>query len=342
MLKHLVFSLTFCAAAMAGEPALPRLLSKAGLTTQGALDPGARPYAPQYPLWSDGAAKARWVQLPPGQKIDTTDGDAWDFPVGTRFWKQFSFNGKKVETRLIWKAAKGKWVFATYVWDKDEKDAILAPEGGVPDHVETAPGKRHTIPSVANCKSCHQNGRVEILGFSALQLSPDRDPLAPHAEPLTPGMVTLATLQAEGYVDLPALAKAPPRIQASSPRERAALGYLSANCGSCHKTEGYLAWSGLFLKHPIQAAAEPALATTVDKAGTYDIPGAKKGQTRRIVPGNPGLSSIPYRMAVRGGKAQMPPLATVMVDTEATELMRKWIAEDLKDVGGVRGSAGSK
>ena len=27
-------------------------------------------FSPQYPLWSDGAAKARWIQLPRGAWID--------------------------------------------------------------------------------------------------------------------------------------------------------------------------------------------------------------------------------------------------------------------------------
>ena len=61
---------------------------------------GEPPFSPQYPLWSDGAAKARWIYLPPGTAIDTSDPDDWTFPVGTRFWKEFTFNGRKVETRL--------------------------------------------------------------------------------------------------------------------------------------------------------------------------------------------------------------------------------------------------
>ena len=31
----------------------------------------------------------------------------WDFPVGTRFWKEFAFKGRKVETRFLWKTARG-------------------------------------------------------------------------------------------------------------------------------------------------------------------------------------------------------------------------------------------
>ena len=61
-----------------------------------------------------------------------------------------------------------------------------------------APGKWHSVPSRDECRACHDSGRTEILGFTALQLSTDRDPLAPHAEPLTADMVTLRTLVDEG------------------------------------------------------------------------------------------------------------------------------------------------
>src|SRR5688572_19859367 len=75
------------------ERHLPRLLSDTGLYLRQsgtlAVDPRNRPFSPQYPLWSDGAAKSRWVQLPAGATIDARDLDRWTLPAGTRFWKEF-------------------------------------------------------------------------------------------------------------------------------------------------------------------------------------------------------------------------------------------------------------
>ena len=88
-------------------------------------------YAPQYPLWSDGASKRRWIRLPPGSSIDASDPDHWLFPVGTKFWKEFSF-GRRVETRFMQLAADRRWTRATYQWSADEREAPLAPERGVP------------------------------------------------------------------------------------------------------------------------------------------------------------------------------------------------------------------
>src|SRR5262245_46399422 len=72
-----------------------------------------RPFALQYSLWSDGATKTRWVYLPPGTSIDARNDDNWEFPVGTRFWKEFAFNGRKVETRMLWKTSASRWIAAS-------------------------------------------------------------------------------------------------------------------------------------------------------------------------------------------------------------------------------------
>ena len=54
--------------------------------------------APTEALWSDGAVKRRFIYLPPGTTIDTTNMDEWVFPVGTKFWKEFSVDGRKLRT----------------------------------------------------------------------------------------------------------------------------------------------------------------------------------------------------------------------------------------------------
>src|SRR5690242_6587581 len=44
----------------------------------------ARPYTPGVTLWSDGAEKQRYLALPESSQIDTSDMDAWRFPLGTK------------------------------------------------------------------------------------------------------------------------------------------------------------------------------------------------------------------------------------------------------------------
>src|SRR4051812_34870931 len=65
---------------------LPRRLSELGLYADlraGSVVEDVRPYRPSFALWSDGASKRRWIRLPAGARIDTSDMDAWRFPVGT-------------------------------------------------------------------------------------------------------------------------------------------------------------------------------------------------------------------------------------------------------------------
>lgn len=317
---------------MGGEIAAPARLSESGLyDREGNVDSRNLAFSPQYPLWTDGAKKSRWIYLPEGTRLDVSDLDAWRFPTGTRLWKEFAWNGRPVETRFIWKATDTSWVFATYVWNESSSEAFLAPPEGLPKHVEIAPGKRHSIPGVADCRSCHESAPAVVLGFSALQLSDDRDPLAPHREPVPPGGVTLRTLVESGRLE-PArtdLIANPPRIRAHSDTARAAMGYLAANCGGCHNSAGPLARLGMNLLPSVSGESrerEPALLSVLDTRGRFVVPGILPDSSRLVAPGAPERSALLYRMGSRRPSSQMPPLGTVMVDHEAVALVQSWIA----------------
>lgn len=318
----------------------PPLLSQTGLFSGApdAVERQNRPFTPQYPLWSDGAHKRRWVRLPRGSAIEARDAESWVFPPGTRFWKEFSFGGRKVETRLIEKTARGDWLFATYRWNEAQTEATLVGPEGLRGAAEIAPGVFHDLPSHADCRACHEGkGRDAVLGFTALQLSADRDPNAPHQEAL-----------AEGAVDLPALlrekrlrhapahwAKAQPAVAASSPTARAALGYLHGNCWGCHNEQDPVSSVGLSLRASLLAAQEseqPAVRTAVGVKSRFQTPGVDAEHRLRIVPGDPEKSALLVRMRSRHPLRQMPPVGTKMVDEAAVALISRWVTET--DVSG--------
>lgn len=301
----------------------PATLRETGLYADWAtkqVAPANRTFTPQYPLWTDGARKQRWIYLPPGSSIDASDPDAWLFPVGTKLWKEFAF-GPRTETRYMEHAADG-WRYATYVWSAGDHDASLAPARGMRTTAVVAPGVHHAIPSDGDCRACHGNGPTPVLGFSALQLATDRDPNAPHAESPALGSLALPELIASGTLrGLPFFAYAP-RILARTPDERAALGYLHANCGGCHRADGALASLGMVLAHSLGDPGA-ALTTTVARASTFTTATAHA----RIVPGVPAESVLVARLGSRMPATQMPPLGTQLVDDVAVELVTRWIAQ---------------
>jgi hypothetical protein len=285
---------------------------------------GVLPYSPQYPLWTDGAHKRRWISLPEGTSIDASDPDRWIFPIGTKLWKEFAFE-RAVETRMMELGANGEWSFATYLWSADGSDATLASDRGVKGAYVHADGLRYDVPSRADCRACHDAHPSRVLGFGALQLSTDRDPLAPNAQPPAADEIDLAKLVELGLVrNLPReLVLRAPRIRARTPRERAVLGYLHANCAACHNASGPLKTLGMSLEYSLAAQAAPALDTALGVASRF------RSGVARIAAGDPDHSLVAQRMSSRSPLLQMPPFGTRAVDPQATELVAAWIREDL-------------
>jgi cytochrome c553 len=322
----------------AGDPPLlpPGLLSDTGLylpDRPGVVDPRNHAFAPQYALWSDGLTKRRWVQLPSGTAIDASRNDAWRYPVGTRFWKEFSRDGRKVETRLLWKASSEGWIFATYAWNADGTDASLVPDDGAVSDVEVAPGRRHAIPSRTDCAACHGSpAHAGPLGFNLLQLSPDRDPLALHPQPPADDVLTLPSAVRLGLVaHLPARwMQSPPRIRTGSPLTRAALGYLAANCSMCHNGNGEITAAAPVLRYADLLEDGDAVARSfLEQPTRWQLPELPHGGTVLVRAAAPDQSALLARVRSRSPSSQMPPLGTLVRDQAAVDLLTRWIAMDL-------------
>jgi hypothetical protein len=163
-------------------------------------------------------------------------------------------------------------------------------------------------------------------------LSPDRDPNAIHGEPLAPGELTLSTLLAEDRLsDVPANAfKDAPRIQTANPRTRAALGYLVANCGSCHNGRGEIAALGPVLRYDeLRADADAVAARLMNQPTRWQVPDVGEGKSMVVSDAAPGQSALLVRMRSRSPSSQMPPLGTVLRDGAALERLTEWVSQDL-------------
>jgi hypothetical protein len=307
----------------AGVP--PQSLECTGLYTDivaKQIAPGVRAYAPAIPLWADFAEKQRWIWLPPGTKIDATNPKEWTFPVGTKVWKEFSRDGKRVETRLFEKLHAGFWVWTTYRWSADEKSASQATGGDIP---WSSDGGLYHIPTHDECDQCHRGRNDRLLGFEQVSLG------LSGATGLT-----LAKLVEEGLIS-PASASTSLKVGDDGTGAAApAMSWLHINCGvTCHNenpnSTGYGA--GMLLRlDPALLDGRPSTdfdtrTTTLDM--TVNTP-TWNGQIR-IIPGDPGDSLLVKLITNRGTSNpvdnQMPPIATYIVDTVDTQKVISWIAK---------------
>lgn len=288
---------------------LPARLSETGLfadTGSQTLGAGVRAYEPAYALWSDGATKRRWIELPEGARIDTSDPDDWSFPAGTKLWKEFSRADMRIETRLLMKVGPESedWAGAAYIWDPDQRDARLAPEGR-----ENADGQGHEVPRASDCGACHGGRRSHVLGFSAVQLAKPGLPL------------TLGELLAEGRLSAPLPVE--PHVPGND-AEQSALGYLHANCGHCHNRERPPRGQGPRCYDP-QRSLDFWLPTS-PPGDAAEMPAVTSSVPRFVTPGDPDDSRLIALVSRRGSLLHMPPLASHRVDPDGVRLLRAWIA----------------
>lgn len=296
----------------------PDKLSKTGcfdaadLTKPG---PALIAYAPNSPLWSDGADKQRWFALPDGATITIQPDGDFDFPIGTMLWKSFSVDGKLVETRLIVRHDDGDYAGYTYEWDADGKDATLLPSN---KKKALGGGKSWYYPSRSECLNCHTGAAGRTLGLEVGQLNGD------FTYPSTNRLSNqLATLEHIGVFSaaLPGAVETldsyPDPTSQKGTVETRAKAYLHANCSFCHRPNGS---GGGPMDLRFSVALGDALACGVDPSnGNLGIAGAKI-----FAPGDPAQSLLSVRPKTLGA-GRMPPLASSVVDDKGAGAIDAWI-----------------
>jgi hypothetical protein len=295
--------------ALIQSDALPAKLSELRLFAGGAPNDGVNPYTLSTPLFSDYAAKDRFLYLPPGTTLAWTGDGLPEFPLGSVLVKSFSYpadmrrpaeDRRLLETRLLLKRASG-WVALPYVWDADGVDASLKRAGTRIDvrwtHLDGSTRQiSYAVPNANQCKGCH-----DVAG----QLTP----IGPKLRNIASGMAH------------PAPARPLPRWDdASAPLDARARAYLDVNCGHCHNRQGPADTSGLWMDW--DQPAGPNL-------GVYKRPtaaGRGSGQNEfDIDPGHPDRSILIGRMQSLDPGIAMPELGRASVHEEAVSMLSAWI-----------------
>jgi hypothetical protein len=258
-------------------------------------------YAPQYPLFSDSATKRRWIYLPANSKIDNANPDEWIFPIGTILWKEFSIGQNKIETRQTEKISADNRRFSVYLWSRDQKTA---------QRVETLPTTedfayfdvkdKYAAPPLNQCITCHAGSTDKVLGFSYLQLS--------HENSTQFGLDRLKLdqwlTQSPSDID---------RIQSrvgDNGLQARALGYLQANCSSCHNSKNsYL----------------PNFRHAFGSATADDETALQSLRAKSLVNRSDPASSI-ILSRLNSASSPMPPrFSHLTVDQNGVALIQEWI-----------------
>jgi hypothetical protein len=310
---------------LSGE--LPESISELGLyadpSERAQVHPRAQRYSPAQPLWSSGSQKERHIVLPEGAAVDSSDGQAWSFPVGTLLLKTFSYPDpeqpsglRAIETRVLRREAEG-FSYAVYLWSDDGSAAELldlSRTRAVPVELE---GElfEHVVPARLDCRKCHESQAVPVLGFDELGLDAPLDPAPLESAPSESAPTQLESFLQAGLLSHPP-ASPPQVITHDDPQTERVLSYLEGNCTHCHNG-GDRASAAFDLRHPV------ALANLIDQQTQGD---ALSGV--RVVSGQPDQSALflAFSRADIDGIQPMPPVGVDRVDQAALELFESWIA----------------
>jgi hypothetical protein len=272
----------------------------------------ALPYAPAWPLWSNGSDKQRYLVLPPGTAIDSSDPDRWLFPPGTLLFKTFAYEDADAclhpaETRVMRKTDEGDWDFAVYAWNAAATEADrLELDDPFPLDVEGPDGPfTHHVPTRLECRSCHESAIGEVLGFDRVQLS---GPRAPGERDQLPALVAAGVLSHDSV---------PAPIEDPDADRRDVLGMFYGNCVHCHN--GSDGPSSSFDLRP-----DVALANTIDRP----TQSSASASGIRIDPGSPQTSILFLALSGETDDPEvsaMPPVGVDRRDAAAIELLRTFI-----------------
>jgi len=294
------------------------------------------PYEVATPLFSDYAAKERFLWVPPGAALTWRDVDSFELPVGAVLVKTFSYprdrrdpalGRRLLETRLLVRGSDA-WRGVSYVYDADARDARRVVAGAAVDaawlHDDGNERTNHyAVPNQNQCKSCHAE-HDDVMGALG--------PKARHLNRPGPAGSGIDN-QLQALIDRGALAGAPPRetwprgIAAADPAagtlEERARAWLDVNCGACHNPRGGMArTSGLYLDLSQTDLAELGVCKAPVAAGR-----GSGGRSFGIVPGQPDASILVFRIESTEPEIRMPELGRNLVDAEGVALIRQWIAQ---------------
>ncbi|GEM_PF-2043299 len=297
----------------------PKRISESGCFGEKGKTKGMIPYDVKAVLWTDGATKDRWIEIPPNTMIDVSDPAKLVFPEGSVLAKNFSFiiEDELVvkETRVMVKGAFG-WEFHTYKWNEDGSDADLLSEKDDAQLTTTFREEslqvRHLFPDRANCRMCHGLD-LQVLGPRLDQMDKTFTIQGNAFDGLTL-LKDVKYIPADAKVDVPI----PDYEDESVSVEKRARAFLHTNCAHCHRPGGW---------KPSSLEMDLRFETSFIDTKTCDIQASSGSilvQNPRISPGD-AKGSVLYQRLTDLGLDQMPPIGRSVIPEAGAEVVKAWI-----------------
>jgi len=313
----------------------PERLSETGCFTGPELRdpaPDLVPFDVRSPLWSDGTHKRRYMVLPAGARIATSDDGPWEFPTGAIMVKEFALpfddldpsSVRPIETRFMVRRAGG-WEFHSFRWNDERTDAVRVQDDVKVDFEVMRGGhpytQRYLYPSSETCPVCHSSSPGRVLGPRTEQLNFEV-PYEGGAQNQLEALAALALFDnvpgEQASLELDALPRLPDPRDQTLPLEPRVRSYLQANCAHCHQPGGY---SSPDLVMDLRFSRTLAETNICDREPQFfnDAP-------KLIAPGDPEGSALLVRMLATDID-RMPPVATSEVDPLGAVLLTRWIQQ---------------
>jgi hypothetical protein len=248
---------------------VPALLSGTGAfsnTTNRTPAAGLIPYTPNEPQWKDNALGSWHMALPasagssaPGGQIQFLPTNAWTFPAGSVFVKNFDLvvnetnaavPPRRLETELLVRDINGSVYGANYKWRPDNSDAdLLSINLSENILITNATGVRTQnwyFAGPADCAECHNSSvannasGINVLGVNTRQLNGSQTyPATGVADNQLRVLNRLGLLNpAFNETAISGYAHLSPMTNLSASLQDRVRSYLDANCEECHQPGG--------------------------------------------------------------------------------------------------------
>jgi uncharacterized repeat protein (TIGR03806 family) len=284
------------------------------------------PYDLNSSLFTDYAHKKRFIWMPEGvSATDGADGDILNFPTGTVLIKTFYYNNVQpnnttriIETRLLIKKADA-WIFANYIWNEDQTEAMLDLEGGYTNiswnENGTVKSTDYRIPSASECLVCHKTNDSPVpIGAKPQNLNK----MFTYPEGTDDQLSRWAD---EGYLeDKPeGIVSTVDWTDTSKPIDLRVRSYIDINCAHCHKEGSHCDY--MSMRFAFNETEDPENLGICVPPQEHPSPSL----TYIVAKKNPLRSAMYYRMNSVVPSERMPILGRSIVHEEAVAMVREWI-----------------